>query len=330
MSADSDNSDNSLDSSNSQGIDDNQAFTRQLEKSEAPQVQPEALEVEPQAESSFAEPAITSALKWWGEFDLDIGEMGHWVVGPSSFSIHRLEQEWRIIHNQSEDPFDNNLSMDIPLPSDVYETGKSLRRYMFKETDSRIRLTPMLADRPIIVKPTTPFSIQEGQEVTLYVTTPIWIRVEVSDLDENGHHKTWQYLREISSHRPSDTWSGDAQSGELCYASPLFGRLTIDRVQRRPYRVVSPLRVRNHSKNPLLIESVKLPIQYLSLYAANDNFLWTQSAVLDYERDTTRIRPGRGKAKEMGEGTLISSAREKAERGLADVFSRLSVRKSKQ
>ncbi len=326
----SEDSDNSFDSSDSQYIDDDQSFVRQFEKDEISQVQPEALETEPEAESNFAEPAIASALKWWGDFDLEIGEMGRWVVGPSRFTIHRLEQEWRIIHNQSEDPFDNNLSMEIPIPSDVYETGKSLRRYMFKETSSKLRLTPMLADRPIIVKPKTPFSIQEGQEVTLYVTTPIWIQVEVADLDDQGHHNRWQQLREISSHRPSDTWSGDAQAGELCYASPLFGRLTIDKVQRRPYRVVSPLRVRNHSKNPLLIESVKLPIQYLDLYAADDNFLWTQSAILDYERDRTRIRAGRVKAAEMGKGTLISPARQKAERGLADVFSRLSVRKSKQ
>jgi len=326
----SEDSDNSFDISSSQNVDDDQGFVRQMESVETSQVQPEALQIEPVAEASFAEPAIASALKWWGEFDLEMGQMGRWVVGPSRFSIHRLEQEWRILHNQSEDPFDNNLEMDIPLPSDVYETGKSLRRYMFKETSSKVRLTPMLADRPIIVKPRTPFSIQEGQEVTLYVTTPIWIRVEVADLDEHGNHEAWHLLREISSHRPSDTWSGDAQAGELCYASPLFGRLTIDKVQRRPYRVVSPLRVRNYSKSPLLIESVKLPIQYLDLYAAADNFLWTQSAILDYERDRTRIRAGRKKAVEMGMGTLISPARLKAERGLADVFSRLSVRKSKQ
>ena len=220
--------------------------------------------------------------KWWGNFQLEIGQMGFWQIGPSSFSIHRLEQEWRIVYSEGTDPFSNELIVNVPLPSNDNSTATSLRRYMFQKTYSSLTLTPVLVDRPVVVRPTTPFSIREGQEVTLYVTTPFWIRVEVEGATLP--------LREIPTLRLSDTWFGkDTLSGELCYASQLAGRLSLEDVHKLPYRVISPLRVRNRSSKPLLIERVKLPLQYLSIYGSKEHFLWTQTVVLTHEQDRTKL-----------------------------------------
>ena len=40
---------------------------------------------------------------------------------------------------------------------------------------------PTLADRPIIVKPKMPLAIEAGEEVILYLSTPVWIRIKVAD-----------------------------------------------------------------------------------------------------------------------------------------------------
>ena len=223
-----------------------------------------------------------STPKWWGNFQLAIGQMGFWQIGPSSFSIHRLKQEWRIVYSEGTDPYCDELVVNVPVPSNEDDTTTSLRRYIFQSTSSNLTLTPVLVDRSVVVRPMTPFSIREGQEVTLYVTTPLWVRVEVEGVVFP--------LRDVPTLRLSDTWFGsDTLSGELCYASKLAGRLSLEDVHKFPYRVISPLRVRNRSSKPLLIERVKLPLQYLSIYDSKDHLLWTQTVVLTHEQDRTKL-----------------------------------------
>ncbi len=246
--------------------------------------------------------------KWWGNFQLEIGQMGFWQIGPSSFSIHRLKQEWRIVHTEGTDPFFNELVVNIPLPSDEDGTATSLRRYMFQSTHSNLTLTPVLVDRSVLVRPTTPFSIREGQEVTLYITTPFWVRVEVEGMKFP--------LRDIPTLRLSDTWFGnDTLSGELCYAGKLAGRLSLEDVHKLPYRVISPLRVRNRSLEPLLIERVKLPLQYLSIYNSKDSLLWTQTVVLTKEKDQTRLKLDKNPL-DVEIGEKISGPRQKLKNNL--------------
>ncbi len=265
-------------------------------------------------------PTRDQTSKWWGNFQLEIGQMGFWQIGPSSFSIHRLEQEWRIVYSEGTDLFGNELVVNVPLPSDEDDTATSLRRYMFQKTYSNLTLTPVLVDRPVVVRPITPFSIREGQEVTLYVTTPLWIKVEVEGATLP--------LREIPTLRLSDTWFGnDTLSGELCYASQLAGRLSFREVHKLPYRVISPLRVRNRSSKPLLIERVKLPLKYLSIYDSKDHFLWTQTVVLTHEQDRTKLNLNRTPLDaEIGE--KVSGPRQKLKDNLVvRVFERLRNKK---
>ncbi len=261
--------------------------------------------------------------KWWGNFQLEIGQMGFWQIGPSSFSIHRLKQEWRIVFNEGTDPFCDELIVNIPLPSDEDDTATSLRRYMFQKTHSNLTLTPVLVDRSVVVRPATPFSIMEGQEVTLYVTTPLWVKVETEGMNSP--------LREIPTIRLSDTWFGnDTLSGELCYAGKLAGRLSLEDVHKLSYRVISPLRVRNRSLKPLLIERVKLPLKYLSIFNSKDHLLWTQTVILTKEKDQTKIKLDKNLS-EVELGEKVSGPRQKLTNGFnMSIFERFRGKKVAQ
>ena len=266
------------------------------------------------------QPTNKQTSKWWGNFQLEIGQMGFWQIGPSSFSIHRLKQEWRIIYNEGTDTFSNELVINVPLPSDEDDTATSLRRYMFQETHSNLSLTPVLVDRSVVVRPQTPFSIREGQEVTLYLTTPLWVRVEVEGMSFPLH--------EIPTLRLSDTWFGnDTLSGELCYAGKLAGRLSLEDIHKLPYRVISPLKVRNRSLKPLLIERVKLPLQYLSIYNSKDHLLWTQTVILTKEKDQTKLKLDKNPL-DIEIGERISGPRQKLKDNLIlRAFGRLRGKK---
>jgi hypothetical protein len=89
-------------------------------------------------------------------------------------------------------------------------------------------------------------------------------------------------LYELPSTRPSDTWFGPSTLvGEFCYASRTAGRLSLEELEFRPHRAITPIRVVNRADDPLFFEKVKLPVQYLSVYRSETQFLWTESVRLE-------------------------------------------------
>lgn len=260
-----------------------------------------------------------STLQWWGDYQMDVNEMGLWQIGPTSIEIHRLEHEWRIVTETGENPLDSTMEVFYPLPSSHPSLESKMRRYMFHKSTGIVNLRPNLADRAIIVKPETPFEVRNGEQITMYVSTPIWVRITTPG--------TPKPLRSIASFRSPDIWYGeDTRTGELCYYSKLLGQLTLEGVQRRPYRAVTPMVLQNRSKEPLLIERIRLPMRYLNLYAAKDNFLWTSKLYLIQRRNNhTRIRVDRGAPQEMGEHHLVAHAELKMPRYLRmSAFSRFN------
>jgi hypothetical protein len=139
---------------------------------------------------------------------------------------------------------------------------------------STIRLTPALADRPVVIQSETPFHIMPGQNMTYYVSTPLWVAFHTG--------KPLVNMTEMPLFRPSDTWFGPSTTqGELCFASTTSGRLRLDDIRFRPHRAVTVVLLRNMTGNPVLLKSLNLPVPNLSLYESADGYLWTQPEKLE-------------------------------------------------
>lgn len=242
---------------------------------------------------------------------------GRWRVGPTTLWIYRSTHSWHVVHVGSSDPLDESAGADAPVP--IAETDLSLEnpppgatvwRYGFNETDSRIHLAPMLADRAVVIRPETPLYILAGEQITLYVSTPVWIRVGLDD---------GRLLREIPSYRPSDTWFGPStREGELCYASKTVGRLRLEMLHFRLHRAVTPVRISNSAGDSLHVDRIQVPVQYLSLYQANDRFLWTESVNLDRTAggDVAAVRVDQTPPREAGTTELLRGPRLELQAGL--------------
>lgn len=249
---------------------------------------------------------------WWGSFEFDEDHVGRWRVGPSTLWIYRSAQSWHLIQVESDDSLDDSAWIDTPKP--IEQTDLSMdqlpdeavvSRYSFQKTDAVCSLQAVLADRAIVVRPDIPLYVLAGEEVTLYVSTPLWIRVEVGS--------EARLLQELPSFRPSDTWFGPStREGELCYSVKTAGRLRLENLPKRLHRAITPIHVRNHGSDALHIERVQVPVQYLSLFEGPDHFLWTQSVKLDREtaghRATVRFDET-GIPKEAGATTQLRGPR---------------------
>ncbi len=255
---------------------------------------------------------MTMIQKWWGQFEIPMNSGANWQIESLFFAIHRLEKEWQISYQRElfEEGMDNLVTYSVDQENAVqYSTAT---RHVFKKSGSMLELKPQLADRMVVTRPATPISLAPGEEITIYISTPLWVQFQIPGKQET-------IIDEFAINRPSDTWFGrSTREGELCYASQTAGRLDLDKLPVRPSRAITPLNVVNRAQDRLMLERVALPVPLLSLFATPQGMLWTQAATLIRGDDggMAELKIAKDAPKEAKDATRINKARKNPEKGM--------------
>ena len=209
---------------------------------------------------------------WWGEYGIEAGTAARWRIGPLQLHIARTRSEWLIHALSSDDATDTASEQEVPTAAPPPE-GATVNRFVQRATGPRLVLSGRLADRPVVTKPVVPLSVPGGEEITLYVGSPVWVQIAFGEPP--------RHALEVPSHRPSDTWAGpNTREGVACYASRTAAQVEFDACTIRPHRAVTEVQVRNLADDTLVIEQLQLPAPLLALYATGDGVLWTNSVTL--------------------------------------------------
>lgn len=257
-----------------------------------------------------------SSRVWWGHYALEEGRVLRWRIGPLELWLRRLPREWRISHRRGDAHAPDALETAVPEAEGDVIARTTLERFVVGGTPSEVVLTPALADRPVVVRPLTPFHLGGGAEVTVYVSTPLWVHIAAGEVFMTG----------IATERPSDTWFGPSTGeGELCYAGHTHCRLSVAELPWRPSRAVTPLLIRNRERLPLLIERLNLPVAYLSLFANERGELWTPTVTIERGQGMApTLDVGMAPPAEIGPTRLVGRPRsEPAKGGVIRVFTSL-------
>ncbi|MEZ4388516.1 MAG: hypothetical protein R3D98_13285 [Candidatus Krumholzibacteriia bacterium] len=213
--------------------------------------------------------------RWWGDRDLDAGRCGRWQIGPAEFWLARGDHEWRFGIKPGDDAHESDVDYAEADLGHLVDDDTPTLRLGFRKTSGNLRLTPLLADRPVVVRPAQPIALPPQQELVLYFSSPLWLQVEVGD-------PLVEFLQ-TSLQRPSDTWFGaNTREGELCYSLRTSARSQIADVPARPHRAVTEVHVVNHADTLLPIDRIRVPLPTMSLFAGASGQLWTQ--VITFER----------------------------------------------
>ena len=217
--------------------------------------------------------------QWWGSFKLEIDENKEWQIGQLKLIVRRLKNEWQIAHEPVADVDKIDNSFVIKNTDQLPESLKNNSRYVLRNTTGQLTVTPQLADRPVITRPHIPFNLSSGEEITLYVSSILWLELAIGSAPE-------KVLTSIAIQRLSDTWFGPSTlEGEFCYASTTHCRLDFEEIPKRFHRAITPVLIRNLSDTTLLLDRLNLPTPVLPLYTSSTGQLWTPQITLTREKD---------------------------------------------
>jgi hypothetical protein len=209
--------------------------------------------------------------KWWGRFEIPLGQTGHWRIGPLSLECSRLRNEWLVTRATLGEQTDAHCSFERNGAGAAAAPGAVLTRYAAAGASGALELRPLLPDRSVVTKPEHPINILPRQKLTIFVGSPLWVAL-LADAP----------LGELPLQPPKLTWWGtNTREGELCYASRTQGRLRVEEVALYPHRVLTAVLVHNDSDQPLSFDSLNIPVRRLGVFAAKNGRLWTESVTLE-------------------------------------------------
>lgn len=245
----------------------------------------------------FAEFKDDDNMAWWGSFFIDHEQSRYLKIGNVVICIDRLHQEWLMAcYREGEDK----------------KVAKKLGVHL---TKGELVLKPVLPDRPILYAVNTVLFLPPKTDITLYVSVPVYLRVEIGNSN--------LVLYEMPTRLLSDTWSGrNTRTGELCFASSSDASAHLEEVPHDNTQAITVISLSNQSQNNLFIKEIKVPAPFLSVFSDTQNHLWTEPLSICFESDgstdTTILKtPPKG----LKDLTKLCKARFVVPSGLRGLFS---------
>jgi hypothetical protein len=252
----------------------------------------------------------------WTEHEIGVGESALFRLGMLRLHAARGEHDWSLAWRWASDAVVGGPDLAEGPGEDALR-----RSFAFPHSQGPLRLSPVLADRPVIVRPAQDITVAPQALVQLYVTTSLWVNVAA----EGGAEP----LLELPCVQPKETWFGPStMEGERCYAGRLPLRPHHEALAGIAHRAITPLLIRNRSAEPLPVLRARLPVPRLTLFRARDGGFWTSRvSVLRREgSDDVEVEVLPRAPDEAGQAAQVASARDRAaagvvSRALGSVFS---------
>ncbi len=234
----------------------------------------------------------------------------HLRFGPLDFYLEKIPTEIRILWMTSNDWMDSSFHYQYPFTGMSPNNLLTEKRFAFSGASPRLQVVPCLGEIPFVVKPDTTFMILPGEKAKIHLSTPMNIRLV--DLDSS------LIIDEIPVLHRVKTWFGESPtSGQLCYFTRIHAALIEENLPFRPHRALTHIFIENSSNEPIPIEKLKIPVNYLTLYQESRGVFVTSTLSVRIDpnqnlKDLKIFAPENG----GGELTTIHGPREKLPKSL--------------
>ena len=234
------------------------------------------------------------------------GQGMHLQIGSLDLWVRQTNDEWQVATARGDERNEAVLDAAAPPPDADW------RRWAVRLEGPRLKFTPLLPDRPVVVRPAAPFQILPGQEARFFVGMPTWVRLGVTGTDGKELEICQEHTVQLSK-----SWFGTPQEGELCYALKTRARRSLRELSQAAHRAICPLVLRNGAAGTLDFQRLCLRTPHLALFKG-ERHLWTNEGRVTFkgEEALSHIDYGSGPPPFDGASARIGEAREPPEKGL--------------
>ena len=226
-----------------------------------------------------------AAGAWWGSHDVPQRGRLELRLGALTLWVTRLEREWRVGAERDDDTLRGGAAVTVSAEGDpgTQADDSQWDRFAQSETSGRVTLTPGLMDRAFVVRPYAKLHLLPSQQVVVYVTTPLVVRIS------DGASSV--PMVEVPVTRNSETWYGaNTIEGTVCYAGRTHARLRAQLVEHRESRATTAIRLHNRDSEPHWVEKLYVPVPRLALWEdPASGALHTDSLTVTRERGAEEV-----------------------------------------
>lgn len=202
----------------------------------------------------------------WNVFTCEEQVCYLWQAGPLKIWLKRIDCDWLIANELTGE--ENNATDWSQVVDKEEPSSLKWKRWPFNRKYEQIEISPVMSDRPLVVKTHIETSLPPGVTANFYVNLPLSAKLSVVS---NPQHL--EVVRQ-NSVALSNTWFGNHYHGELCYALKTRAiRKTIE-ASILPHRALCPVTISNKTEVALPIQKICVRAKHLNLYSSNQQ-LWT-------------------------------------------------------
>jgi hypothetical protein len=218
----------------------------------------------------------------YGKHQIMPGE--HRILSDENFSIgaKRKKEGW-VLKNMENPASANSENTDF-TEGEYFQTGKS----------NSLFIAPSLPVKPLVFKGIG-LNVSPGQRLNFFLKIPLTVQVYFSkDLPEN-------LLKAFPVKRLSDTWFGEAFSGEPAFALGSEFFFSMEEINCAEFEAICPISIYNSAPGVLEVERLIIRVENMALYKKDEKII-TSLAVIDYKgKDTISVANYRYSKKIHGE-----------------------------
>jgi len=207
-----------------------------------------------------------SGIAVWETLDIPERRSAHWRFPLRSIWVERIDTEWHVF-SQAEERHVSDAS--FTLVSRSRKPVSSRWRHYLQRDSGAIQPSPVLPDRPVVMRPDRALTLLPGQSTVFFLEIPVWFR-----LSTTGTRPTRIFEEPLAV--LTRTWFGDPVTGELCWGLATRLHHALDSVSASADRAVCPLMIENDSEIDLEFQKICIHVENLSVFRGRGH-LWTNS-----------------------------------------------------
>jgi len=207
-----------------------------------------------------------AGISVWEAVDIPQRNCLHWRFPARSIWVERVEMEWHVLSLPIRRRTRGAVRTAVPRSQ---KPGSSAWRHYLHHSGGKTQPSPVLPDRPVVIRPDRALTLLPGQSTIFYLGLPVWFRLSTA-----GTRPARIFDEPLAV--LTRTWFGDPITGELCWGLATRLHHSLDSVDIAPDHAVCPLMIENESETDLEFQKICIHVEHLSVFRGRAR-LWTNS-----------------------------------------------------